>query len=372
MKKKILWKGFVRAMIPFICAIVLFSSFFQSCQKEEVIEPENGALKSTVLPEINLVYPEADVVAGEDFDITYSSSCGKIMLERGYMMVYDEVNLTSDKVYAGLTCETENLEWESVGENVFKTCAGEIVTENIVDPGTYVYRAKLNMKAVKNSGCDDCATIPGNQFECFMITVTECTQNTFTDGRDDHVYKIVTIGNQTWMAENLAYNGTDSEGNVIAGIYAYNDDETNVATYGRLYTWDAAMAACPAGWHLPSNAEWTELKNYLISNVYGCEDDTWIGKALALPGWEFSINPGAPGYPLCDYNTSGFGALPAGYRTSSEVFTGLGMYTRWWSSDRDPNIVEFPYFYYMSSQGQTIFQGQQNYLSGFSVRCVKD
>ena len=77
-----------------------------------------------------------------------------------------------------------------------------------------------------------------------MITVTECSQNTFTD-RDGHVYKTVTLGTQTWMAENLQYNGKDSQGNDIPGIYAYGDNEANVATYGRLYTWDAAQAAWP-------------------------------------------------------------------------------------------------------------------------------
>ena len=364
MKKKIFWKGVVRAIIPFVFVTVLLSPFFQSCQKEEMIEPEELTLKSAVEPEIYLAYPETDVVAGEDFDITFSSSCGKIMLERGFVEEYDEATLTFNKVYVGLTCETENLLWESVGEDVFETCAGETVTENIEVPGTYVYRTKLNMKAIKKSDCSECATLLGNQFECFMITVAECSQNTFTDERDGHVYKMITFGDQTWMAENLAYK-TESDS------YVYDNNEANVITCGRLYTWDAARIAAPEGWHVPSKTEWITLFNYLAANGYGYEgsgDD--IAKALAsTTGWNSSGTLGAPGNDQGSNNSSGFTAFPAGMREPNTFFSLFGNEACWWASDDYNSLapyINLSYSYYTYQNG-TYWK-----LCALSVRCVKD
>jgi uncharacterized protein (TIGR02145 family) len=78
----------------------------------------------------------------------------------------------------------------------------------------------------------------------------------FTDPRDGKIYKTVKIGNQVWMAENLAYK-------TQKGSWAYNNDENNAKIYGYLYEWEAANNACPPGWHLPTKAEWETL----ISNL---------------------------------------------------------------------------------------------------------
>jgi uncharacterized protein (TIGR02145 family) len=68
------------------------------------------------------------------------------------------------------------------------------------------------------------------------------------DPRDGHVYGTVVLGSTRWLAENMAY--------ALPGSLCYGDDEHNCARYGRLYSWDAAMLACPPGWHLPSEQEW--------------------------------------------------------------------------------------------------------------------
>ena len=124
----------------------------------------------------------------------------------------------------------------------------------------------------------------------YKPTIEETTSGTFIDSRDGNEYNWVQIGDQIWMAENLKYlpsvvgSGTGSETTPYYYVYGY--DGTNVpdakatdnyATYGVLYNWTAAMngeassktnpsgiqGVCPAGWHLPSDAEWTELTDYL-------------------------------------------------------------------------------------------------------------
>ena len=72
-----------------------------------------------------------------------------------------------------------------------------------------------------------------------------------TDARDGQTYKTVTLGDQTWLAQDLNYETDNS--------WCFQNDPANCETYGRLYNWEAAMNACPAGWHLPSDQEWSKL-----------------------------------------------------------------------------------------------------------------
>ena len=124
----------------------------------------------------------------------------------------------------------------------------------------------------------------------YKPTIEETTSGTFIDSRDGNEYNWVQIGDQIWMAENLKYlpsvvgSGTGSETTPYYYVYGYNGTNVadakatdNYATYGVLYNWTAAMdgeassttnpsgiqGVCPAGWHLPSDAEWTELTDYL-------------------------------------------------------------------------------------------------------------
>jgi uncharacterized protein (TIGR02145 family) len=75
------------------------------------------------------------------------------------------------------------------------------------------------------------------------------------DKRDGQSYKTATVGNQFWMAESLRYKTENS--------WCFDDENTDCLYYGRTYTWDAAMEACPDGWHLPSDDEWKKLEIYL-------------------------------------------------------------------------------------------------------------
>jgi len=135
-----------------------------------------------------------------------------------------------------------------------------------------------------------------------------------TDNRDGKKYKIVTIGNQIWMAENLSYN--------VKGSKCYNNNFANCQQYGRLYNWNSAMKACPRGWHLPSDAEWATL----ITMVGGKEIG---GKFLkATSGW----NDGFPGTTGNGTDAYGFLALPGGYGDSDGSFSSVGSFGVWWSS----------------------------------------
>jgi uncharacterized protein (TIGR02145 family) len=376
MRKKVNGKRVGSKITLFVSAVFLLAVSFYSCQKDEMIlGSENIELKSSATSEIYLDFPDV-VAVGEDFDITFSSSCGRIMIERGYIAELDEYGEIINKVYTGLDCATENLMWEAVGDDEFESCEVATITENLEEPGTYVYRAKLNFKAVKNSGCPDCGDFVGNLYECFMITVMKgSTYETFTDPRDQKVYKIITIGTQTWMAENLAYNGPDAEGNQISGIYAYNNDESHVPVYGRLYNWNAAMAACPAGWHLPTDNEWNILINYLADNGYGLEENaTYVAKALAsTTGWMTSIYPGNPGYEPESNNSSGFTAMPGGTRDQSGYFWYMGKCADYWTAtESSPGsyLATYREVYFSTPYVYTYAYNYKQNAHG--VRCIKD
>ncbi|MDD4033272.1 MAG: fibrobacter succinogenes major paralogous domain-containing protein, partial [Bacteroidales bacterium] len=198
---------------------------------------------------------------------------------------------------------------------------------------------------------------------------------------------------QVWMAENLAYLpsvvGPETGSEEDPYYYVYGYDGTNVAaakatdnytTYGVLYNWKAAQAACPEGWHLPSDDEWTQLETYLTNNGYRYDGtiggiDVRAKIALSLvanTGWKISSNEGAAGntdYP--EYiNKSGFTALPGGFRSGYGPFGGVGGYGNWWSSTQvDSSNALAPCMEYSNSY---VDKHWYNKADGFSVRCVQD
>ena len=175
----------------------------------------------------------------------------------------------------------------------------------------------------------------------------EVTKGSITDTRDGLTYKIVTIGSQTWMAENLNYKTDNS--------YCYDDKASNCSKYGRLYTWTAAQTACPTGWHLPTKAEFETL----FTAVGG---QSIAGTKLkSTTGWNSSGNG------TDDYS---FSALPAGGRYGDGDYDFEGNFANFWSSsEADSDNVYYMYLGYGYD-----YADLYNYYrdSGFSVRCVKD
>jgi uncharacterized protein (TIGR02145 family) len=210
---------------------------------------------------------------------------------------------------------------------------------------------------------------------------------------DSNVYNTVTIGTQTWIVENLKtirYNDSvaiqkvtndTAWGNLSTGAYCtYKNtmDTDTINTYGRLYNWYAVETGkiCPVGWHVPTNAEWTTLENYLIANGYNYDGSTTgnrIAKSLASDfGWSLSTNTGAVGcndYPE-KRNVSGFSALPGGDRGIDGSFSLFSYFGYWWcATGGDPSSAWGRCMIYDSSNVLDYYCGRK---VGFSVRCVND
>lgn len=170
---------------------------------------------------------------------------------------------------------------------------------------------------------------------------------TMTDERNGLTYKTVTIGNQTWTAENMNYKTSGS---------ICNDDYTrNCNIYGSLYLGREANLACPTGWHLPSNEEFEEL----FEAVGGIET---AGKMLkSAVGWEGDENNTDP---------FGFSAIAAGGRFNFGSHSGEGSSAYFWTSSVDEDF--YPYYVQLRVGNDGIYQGSYQYKATFPVRCVKD
>ena len=190
-----------------------------------------------------------------------------------------------------------------------------------------------------------------------------------TDDRDGQTYKTVTIGAQTWMAQNLNYETENS--------WCYKDDPANCAKYGRLYTWAAAVGRsedecgyghecglpsgdvrgiCPSGWHLPSYSEWGTL----FTAVGGSSKAGT--KLKSLTGWNSGNGT----------DTYSFAALPAGFRYGDGDFGYEGEDADFWSSTEYKYNSDDAYYMNMEYSGASASMGHLNKYNGYSVRCLKD
>ncbi|TFH65295.1 MAG: hypothetical protein E4G91_03005 [Candidatus Zixiibacteriota bacterium] len=201
-----------------------------------------------------------------------------------------------------------------------------------------------------------------------------CVKDPTVTDIDGNAYQTVTIGTRVWMAENLRVthyrngeaipNVTDSPSwaGLTTGAYCeYNNDVSNVATYGRLYNWYAvgdSRNIAPTGWHVASDAEWQTLVDYLGGNAVAGWKMKETGTAHWLP-------------PNSGTNECGFTALPGGYRGSNNaVFGDLGNYACFWTS----TAISSSYAWYrsISYNYPEISHYDSRKFYGFSVRCVKD
>ena len=200
-----------------------------------------------------------------------------------------------------------------------------------------------------------------------VVTIRENPHGQFTDSRDCNIYKTIRIGEQVWMAENLRFE-------VMNGSWYYDDHVGNGITYGRLYNWDAALQACPKGWHLPEISEWEKLEEYLIKNGYNYDGSTIedkTGKSLAANNlWGENAKEGSIGNDMVSNNKSGFSALPGGWKSEAGYFTNKGTSASFWSST--PYNSEYSYVKELNSYSKSFNGTWAHNASGSSIRCIRD
>ncbi|MFO7790808.1 MAG: fibrobacter succinogenes major paralogous domain-containing protein, partial [Bacteroidales bacterium] len=265
-------------------------------------------------------------------------------------------------------------------------------TQNLADVITINNSANAQIKNVTDpTDAQDAATkayVDTLLARIETLEESDALNNGLTDPRDGNHYDVIKIGDQIWMAENLKYlpsvvgPETGSDTTPFYYVYGYNGTNVNDAkatprydTYGVLYNWPAAMGGsassssnpsgvqgvCPPGWHLPSDAEWTELATYLggepVAGGKLKETDT--------THWN-SPNTGAT-------NETGFTALPGGYRDrlNSGTFKHIRDYGGWWSATEDVTIYAWSRFILNSDSFMERDYFDYYKENGFSVRCVR-
>lgn len=207
---------------------------------------------------------------------------------------------------------------------------------------------------------------------------------------DGNVYPTITIAGKTWMVENLRtrrYRDGSSIANITDntqwaasedGAYcSHNNTPLQDTKYGYLYNWFAVVDSrgiAPEGWHVATDAEWSDLETYLIANGYNY-DGSVVGNKIAkslvsTTGWISSVNIGVPGNELSKNNGSGFSAFPAGSRSKTGKFNDFGYYGGWWTSTERDSLNAFSRVLFYSIKSLN----RETYITttGLSVRCVMD
>jgi uncharacterized protein (TIGR02145 family) len=193
---------------------------------------------------------------------------------------------------------------------------------------------------------------------------------------DSNVYKTIKIDTLIWMAENLRttkYRNGFPIGTTTPATkdvkddeapkyqWAYGGNESNVLTYGRLYTWNAIIDTgniCPVGWHIPSDVEWTDLTDYLGG-------ENVAGRKLKETGNNHWLHKKSDAT-----NESGFTGLPGGYRLYDGAFSDLNSIGYWWS--KDVANAKLVWYRSLDSNSDSASRGYYFGRGGFSVRCIKD
>lgn len=225
------------------------------------------------------------------------------------------------------------------------------------------------------------------------------TGETLTDA-SGNVYHTIQIGNQVWMAENMRttkYNdstpiplvtSSTSWSNLTSPAYCYYDNSVDVKQqrkYGALYNWyvvDSKKLA-PAGWHVPTFAEWDTLVTFMILNGYNWDGTTdtalcnKIAKSLSARTDWVTGTPTTAGWICSDLsknNKSGFSALPGGRRypkSFSGVFSWFAYRGTWWCSTESDSLHAYGSGLYTFSDSLTFYNDIEKGF-GLSVRLIKD
>jgi len=240
--------------------------------------------------------------------------------------------------------------------NSVKGVKGKRMTAQIFDLNAMTNTKEYGLKDITEDNFSDMPSLTEITLEVVADMIgLDKKASVFTDSRDGKKYKVVKIGKQIWMAENLNYDASGSK--------CWADQSRFCDKYGRLYNWNMAMKACPKDWHLPREGEWDILVDFAGgAGVAG-------KKLKAKSGWE-------NGNGTDDY---GFSALPGGFSyPPNHRLYGLQSDTynaKWWSASDNNNLSSANYAYSLEISA---FNEKANgvELSSkyefYSVRCVKD
>jgi len=227
-------------------------------------------------------------------------------------------------------------------------------------------------------------------FTCGVSTITDI---------DGNIYNTLLIGEQCWMKENLKttiyrngtpieYPGADNSAwaNNTTGAYAWYDNDISWKdSYGALYNWHAVNndhGLCPTGWHLPSDAEWTQLTDYVVSQGYHNNWNDPIGTGNALKSCRQVNSPlggncSTTEHPRWNsygthhgFDEFGFSALPSGYRSTNGSFLYIG-YNGYWRSSTEYSSTT-AWTRYMRYDYGHVNRYDYYKAHGFSVRCLRD
>ncbi len=328
-----------------------------------------------------------EIASDQTLSFTATTTYGLVLLE---INEYLDIEITPTLTYEGSATDMTANE-----ENTYYYVYVPASTENVLTATESFYSQELT-QAVE---------VVASETNAYYFQVTTFDQDlevsladfSQTNNAVEVLYPSspVTYGEQDWTVENaeiLTYRDgtsipevTDATewANLTTGAWCYYDNDPSK---GKLYNWFAVMGIhdtdpdtpnkefAPEGWHVPSDAEWTTLENYLIANGYnygGGTEGNFIAKAMAsTTGWVSSTTTGAPGDDQSLNNSSGFNGFPEGRRTNSGSFDSEGNVAFFWSSSESSTT----FAWYRGLNGNYSTPGRDAYskLGGFSVRFVRD
>jgi uncharacterized protein (TIGR02145 family) len=214
---------------------------------------------------------------------------------------------------------------------------------------------------------------------------SDLTFTTLLADVEGNTYNTINIGTQVWMQENLRTTRYRN-GNLIGTTSPATLDITNLiipkyqwectnVNYGRFYTYYAitdSRNVCPAGWHVPTDNDWTTLTYFLTNNGYGfAGSGNDIAKSLAATsGFIADTTAGNVGNDQASNNSSGFTGLPSGGRFSTGIVNFVNLHGIWWSStEGSPTFAYFRCIGYIPAQ---VYRGIFSESYGLPVRCLRD
>lgn len=318
----------------YILALGMLAAVAVSCKKEDDDTPTSKSMTGTlVLSDIIPSY----VTVGSTFEFTPSG------------VALDEEDSASGKTIDGYYFKTDLFEKRDtikVGETYEFTVPDSLALCKLscvaFAEGYYTKSANISFTIVdKNKS----------------LAGVHHTLTTFTDTRDNVIYNTTDNGTLTWFAANLQYFEKDAEGKYTFGL-PYECAPAMESIFGAYYTWNEAKTACPAGWRVPTVADWETLgtsSGALIGNA------RFNGKDM----WEF--------WPAVKItNSTGFSALPLGYASVSAgsfEFMGLNSYSAFWVDDSGAGQVRY---FYVGEDDIKVWTGVSQDSFAAPVRCVKD